>query len=124
MRSLLPSIFQVLDNGLKRTYTTCPPPLPSPSTCYAQQTIATASHSCIYTRVTQRSVYTLRTLCVSSSQVAIHRAPSIDRATDRYSYSLLTRLCLRAIKPDAGRFVDGHGFFLFLFSFPLGRKPV
>lgn len=60
-------------------------------------------------------------LCVSSSQVAIHRRFPIDRATDRYTYSLLTRLCLRAIKPDAGRFVDGRRVFFsffppFLFS--------
>lgn len=91
-------------------------------------------HPCIYTCVTQRTVYALRTLRVSSSQVAIHRVPSIDQATDRYSYSLLTRLCLRAIKPGAGRFVDGHefSFFSFLFSLfslslsssPLRRKPV
>lgn len=56
-------------------------------------------------------------LCVSSSQVAIHRRFPIDRATDRYTYSLLTRLCLRAIKPDVGRFVDGRRVF-FSFFFP------
>lgn len=69
-------------------------------------------------------------LCVSSSQVAIHRRFPIDRATDRYTYSLLTRLCLRAIKPDAGRFVDGRRVFFSFFSPfffpppPPRRKPV
>lgn len=50
--------------------------LPSPQTCYARQTIATAS-ACvyIYVRVAHRGAYICIKywLCVSSSQVAIHR---------------------------------------------------
>lgn len=50
--------------------------LPSPQTCYARQTIATASaYVYIYVRVAHRGAYICIKywLCVSSSQVAIHR---------------------------------------------------
>ena len=95
--------------------------LPSPQTCYARQTIATAS-ACvyIYVRVAHRGAYICIKYwpCVSSSQVAIHRRfhPLIKQLIDTRIPYWLDCVSAQLSRTLVDSWMDAFLFFSFFLS--------
>lgn len=95
--------------------------LPSPQTCYARQTIATASaYVYIYVRVAHRGAYICIKywLCVSSSQVAIHRRfhPLIKQLIDTRIPYWLDCVSAQLSRTLVDSWMDAFLFFSFFLS--------